>query len=71
MDAVSFDLSRLVDFGERLVWSGPVVALTPLVREHGHLAITPIRVYFQPLHNIAGECRASGWVGGLWNRRLR
>ncbi|GLI70367.1 hypothetical protein VaNZ11_015146 [Volvox africanus] len=55
MDCVSFDLSRLLDFGERVVWSGPVLALTPLVREQGHLAITPARVYFQPLHNIAGD----------------
>ncbi|KAG2501969.1 hypothetical protein HYH03_000465 [Edaphochlamys debaryana] len=58
LDSVSFDLSRLLDFGERLVWSGPVVALSPLVREQGHLAITPARVYFQPLHNIAGNTPA-------------
>lgn len=65
LDSVSFDLSRLVDFGERLVWCGPVTALSPLVREQGRLAITPQRVYFQPLHNIAGgEGRGDGGRGG-------
>ncbi len=53
---MSFDLSRLVDYcAERPLWCGPAMALTPLVRERGHLAITNSRVYFQPLHNVAGE----------------
>lgn len=56
LDRVSFDLSRLVDYcAERPLWCGPAMALTPLVRERGHLAITNSRVYFQPLHNVAGK----------------
>jgi len=54
-DAAAFDTSRLVEFSERLLWEGPVLQLSPLVREPGRLAITDQRVYFQPLHNIAGE----------------
>lgn len=54
-DAAAFDTSRLVEFSERLLWEGPVLALSPLVREPGRLAVTDHRVYFQPLHNIAGE----------------
>lgn len=54
-DASTFDTSRLVEFSERLLWEGPVLGLSPLVREPGRLAITDQRVYFQPLHNIAGE----------------
>jgi hypothetical protein len=54
-DAAAFDTSRLVEFSERLLWEGPVLALSPLVREPGRLAVTDQRVYFQPLHNIAGE----------------
>jgi hypothetical protein len=53
-DAAAFDTSRLVEFSERLVWEGPAVQLTPLVREPGRLAVTDQRLYFQPLHNIAG-----------------
>lgn len=53
-DAAAFDTSRLVEFSERLLWEGPVLALSPLVREPGRLAITDHRVYFQPLHNISG-----------------
>jgi factor associated with neutral sphingomyelinase activation len=49
-----FDTSRLVEFSERLVWEGPALQLTPLMREPGRLAVTDSRVYFQPLHNIAG-----------------
>ena len=30
--SITFDPSRLVDFDERLVWRGPAVQLTPLVR---------------------------------------
>lgn len=54
-DAASFDTSRLVDFSERVVWEGPATQLSPLVREPGRLAVTDQRLYFQPLHNIAGE----------------
>lgn len=53
-DAAAFDTSRLVEFSERLLWEGPVLGLSPLVREPGRLAITDQRVYFQPLHNISG-----------------
>jgi hypothetical protein len=53
-DAAAFDTSRLVEFSERLVWEGPAVQLSPLVREPGRLAVTDQRLYFQPLHNIAG-----------------
>lgn len=56
-DAASFDSSRLVEFSERLVWEGPAMQLSPLVREPGRLAVTDQRVYFQPLHNIAGTIR--------------
>lgn len=56
-DAAAFDTSRLVEFSERLLWEGPVLALSPLVREPGRLAITDSRVYFQPLHNISGVLR--------------
>ena len=54
-DATSFDTSRLVEYSERLVWEGPAVQLSPLVREPGRLAVTDQRVYFQPLHNITGR----------------
>lgn len=58
-DAASFDSSRLVEFSERLIWEGPALQLSPLVREPGRLAVTDQRVYFQPLHNIAG---GDAWV---------
>lgn len=65
-DAAAFDTSRLVEFSERLLWEGPVLALSPLVREPGRLAITDSRVYFQPLHNISGVlswlCAHSGML---------
>ncbi|KAF8059207.1 lvsF [Scenedesmus sp. PABB004] len=54
-DAAAFDTSRLVDFGEAVAWEGPAAQLTPLVREPGRLAVTDQRLYFQPLHNIAGD----------------
>ena len=53
-DASSFDPSRLVDYDERLAWRGPAVQLTPLVRERGQMVVSAQRVYFQPLHNVAG-----------------
>lgn len=62
VDAAAFDLSRLVDFSERVLWVGPATQLTPLVRERGHLAVTDSRVYFQPLYNMAGG-RGRGGVG--------
>ncbi|WIA38602.1 hypothetical protein OEZ86_001912 [Tetradesmus obliquus] len=54
-DAAAFDTSRLVEFSERLLWEGPALQLSPLVREPGRLAVTDQRLYFQPLHNIAGD----------------
>jgi factor associated with neutral sphingomyelinase activation len=66
-DAAAFDTSRLVEFSERLVWEGPAVQLSPLVREPGRLAVTDQRLYFQPLHNIAGAwlCEDADQGGGL------
>jgi hypothetical protein len=69
-DAARFDSSRLVDFAERLLWEGPAAQLTPLVREPGRLAVSDARLYFQPLHNVAGE-KGGGrgvLVGGGWGR---
>eukprot|EP00879_Flechtneria_rotunda_P012868 GHRR01013438.1.p1 GENE.GHRR01013438.1~~GHRR01013438.1.p1 ORF type:complete len:516 (+),score=142.44 GHRR01013438.1:507-2054(+) len=54
-DAAQFDSSRLVEFSEVLMWEGPAVQLSPLIREPGRLAVTDQRVYFQPLHNISGD----------------
>eukprot|EP00775_Hariotina_reticulata_P008774 gene8774-8953_t len=54
-DASQFDSSRLVEYSEHLAWEGPAIQLTPLVREPGRLAVTDQRLYFQPLHNIAGN----------------
>jgi hypothetical protein len=64
-DASAFDTSRLVEFSERLLWEGPVLGLSPLVREPGRLAITDQRVYFQPLHNIAGARRTTATTSGM------
>ncbi|KAK9801335.1 hypothetical protein WJX73_005585 [Symbiochloris irregularis] len=50
-----FDTSRLVDFGERMQLNTPAEQLTPLVREGGRLLVTDQRLYFQPLHDIAGN----------------
>lgn len=70
-DAAAFDTSRLVEFSERLLWEGPVLQLSPLVREPGRLAITDQRVYFHPLHNIAGEHMSStSCVWPVANKRV-
>ncbi|KAK9828528.1 hypothetical protein WJX72_000603 [[Myrmecia] bisecta] len=55
MVAAVFDTSRLVDFTERVQYDGPATQLSPLVREAGRLVITDQRLYFQPLHNVAGD----------------
>lgn len=61
-DAAVFDTSRLADFNEHLLWEGPAVQLSPLIREPGRLAVTDQRVYFQPLHNVAGMVEESKHV---------
>lgn len=55
MEAAAFDTSRLVDFMERVLFSGAASQLTPLVCESGRLVITNLRIYFQPLHNVTGD----------------
>ena len=50
----AFDHSRLVDFSEQIQYDAPAVQLTPLVQEGGRLVVTDHRLYFQPLHNVAG-----------------
>ena len=50
----AFDHSRLVEFSEQIQYDAPAVQLTPLVQEGGRLVVTQQRIYFQPLHNIAG-----------------
>ena len=52
IDAAAFDTSRLVDFTESMQYNGAAMQLTPLVREAGCLAVTSLRIYFQPLHNV-------------------
>ena len=54
-DAAAFDTSRLVDFTESMQYNGPAMQLTPLVREAGCLAVTNLRIYFQPLHNVTSD----------------
>lgn len=54
-DAAAFDTSRLVDFTESMQYSGAAMQLTPLVREAGCLAVTNLRIYFQPLHNVTSD----------------
>lgn len=49
-----FDNSRLVEFSEQIQYDAPAVQLTPLVQEGGRLVVTDQRLYFQPLHNVAG-----------------
>ena len=53
--AAAFDTSRLTDFGERIHFDGVAHQLMPLVRIPGRLVVTGARVYFQPLHNVAGD----------------
>ena len=50
----AFDHSRLIDFSEQIQYDAPAVQLTPLVQEGGRLVVTDQRLYFQPLHNVAG-----------------
>ncbi|DBA77988.1 hypothetical protein WJX77_012160 [Trebouxia sp. C0004] len=49
-----FDNSRLVEFTEQIQYDAPAVQQTPLVQEGGRLVVTDRRLYFQPLHNVAG-----------------
>lgn len=49
-----FDKSRLMDFTEQIQYDAPAVQQTPLVQEGGRLVVTDQRLYFQPLHNVAG-----------------
>ncbi len=49
-----FDNSRLVEFTEQIQYDAPAVQQTPLVQEGGRLVVTDKRLYFQPLHNVAG-----------------
>ena len=49
-----FDNSRLIEFSEQIQHDAPAVQLTPLVQEGGRLVVTDQRLYFQPLHNVAG-----------------
>ena len=55
IDAAAFDTSRLVDFTESMQYDGAAMQLTPLVREAGCLAVTNLRIYFQPLHNVTSD----------------
>ncbi|CAK0760340.1 hypothetical protein CVIRNUC_002763 [Coccomyxa viridis] len=55
IDAAAFDTSRLVDFTESMQYNGAAMQLTPLVREAGCLAVTSLRIYFQPLHNVTSD----------------
>lgn len=63
-DAACFDSSRLLDFSERVLFECVAVQLSPLVKERGHLLITSHRVYFQPLHNVAGGRDGGVQAGG-------
>ena len=55
INAAAFDTSRLVDFTESMQYSEAAMQLTPLVREAGCLAVTNLRIYFQPLHNVTSD----------------
>ena len=44
----------MVEFSEQIQYDAPAVQLTPLVQEGGRLVVTNQRLYFQPLHNVAG-----------------
>ena len=55
IDAAAFDTSRLVDFTESMQYNGAAMQLTPLMREAGCLAVTNLRIYFQPLHNVTSD----------------
>ena len=54
-DAARFDASRLADFGEQVAFDSAVELQSPLVREPGRLLVTDARLYFQPLHDVAGD----------------
>lgn len=43
-----------MEFSEQIQYDAPAVQLTPLVQEGGRLVVTDQRLYFQPLHNVAG-----------------
>ncbi|XP_024520106.1 protein FAN isoform X1 [Selaginella moellendorffii] len=50
-----FDISRLEDYNEEILFNFPAAQVTPLVREPGRLVFTPNRLYFQPLHNLNND----------------
>ncbi len=43
-----------MEFTEQIQYDAPAVQQTPLVQEGGRLVVTDRRLYFQPLHNVAG-----------------
>ena len=71
--ALRFDPGHLVDLGERIVADLQATQLTPLVREPGRLVLTDCRIYFQPLHDIFGDCpvrsHGLGQVAAVARRR--
>src|SRR5690349_16281350 len=50
---------------EGICFEAPALALTPLVREPGALAVSHARLYFQPLHNVTGAQVASHPLSGI------
>ena len=73
MGAQRFDPGHLVDLGERIVADLRATQLTPLVQEPGRLVLTDRRIYFQPLHDIFGDCpvrsHSLGKVAAVARRR--
>ena len=62
-EAAYFDSSRLADFSERVALDAPAALQTPLVREPGRLLVTCSRLYFQPLHDVAGDAPVRRYRG--------
>lgn len=54
-DSATFDISRLADFSEHVALNTAASLQTPLVCEPGRLLVTDARLYFQPLHDVAGD----------------
>lgn len=54
-DSATFDISRLTDFSEHVALNTSAFLQTPLVCEPGRLLVTNARLYFQPLHDVAGD----------------
>ncbi|KAH7435436.1 hypothetical protein KP509_06G065000 [Ceratopteris richardii] len=50
-----FDLTRLIDLNEQIIFDFPAAQITPLVREPGRLVLTQVHIYFQPLHNLNND----------------